>query len=176
MEVAVNKGRIVLVQGDIAEADTEAIVNAANSGLKGGGGVDGAIHRAGGPQIMEECRIIGYCPTGGAVVTRAGALKARFIIHAVGPVYRDGTKGEAGLLKSVYRESIKRASELGVRSLSFPAISTGAYGYPLRQAAQIALSAIIEYFREHDDIDVVAFILFDKESYDVFEKELKTLV
>jgi len=176
MEVKVNNAVIALVQGDITAEETDAIVNAANSGLRGGGGVDGAIHRAGGPSIMEECRKIGSCPTGQAVVTGGGNLKARYVIHTVGPVYRGGSRGEPGLLKSVYRESLKRVTEKGLTSVSFPAISAGVYGYPLEEAARIALTTAIDYVKDHDEIRLIRFVLFSRDIYDVFSNELKQIV
>jgi O-acetyl-ADP-ribose deacetylase (regulator of RNase III) len=176
MEVKVNNAVIALVQGDITAEETDAIVNAANSGLRGGGGVDGAIHRAGGPSIMEECRKIGSCPTGQAVVTGGGNLKARYVIHTVGPVYRGGSRGEAGLLKSAYRESLKRVTEKGLTSVSFPAISAGVYGYPLEEAARIALTTAIDYVKDHDEIRLVRFVLFSRDTYDVFSNELKQIM
>lgn len=176
MEVKVNNAVIALVQGDITAEETDAIVNAANSGLRGGGGVDGAIHRAGGPSIMEECRKIGSCPTGQAVVTGGGNLKARYVIHTVGPVYRGGSRGEAGLLKSAYRESLKRVTEKGLTSVSFPAISAGVYGYPLEEAARIALTTAIDYVKDHDEIRLIRFVLFSRDIYDVFSNELKQIV
>ena len=176
MEVKVNNAVIALVQGDITAEETDAIVNAANSGLRGGGGVDGAIHRAGGPSIMEECRKIGSCPTGQAVVTGGGNLKARYVIHTVGPVYRGGSRGEPGLLKSVYRESLKRVTEKGLTSVSFPAISAGVYGYPLEEEARIALTTAIDYVKDHDEIRLIRFVLFSRDIYDVFSNELKQIV
>ena len=149
----INQGTIELVQGDITDEETDAIVNAANSGLRGGAGVDGAIHRAGGPAIMAETRKIGGCPTGQAVITTGGNLKAKHVIHAVGPVYRGGTKGEAELLASAYRSSLKLASAHGLKSIAFPAISAGVYGYPLAEAARIALSTAIDYLRQHTDLE-----------------------
>src|SRR5438093_9837213 len=131
--------RLELVEGDITRQDTEGIVNAANSSLVGGGGVDGAIHRTGGPTIMEECRKIGGCPTGEARITGAGRLAAKKVIHTVGPIYRDGRHGEPGLLASAYRSSLELASESGLKSVAFPSISTGAYGYPMDEAARVAL-------------------------------------
>src|SRR3972149_6311223 len=128
MRVKIHKSVLELVEGDITKQDTEAIVNAPTSGRGGGGGVDGAIHRAGGPQIMEECRKIGGCPTGSAVITTGGNLKARYVIHTVGPVYHGGDRGEAELLASAYRSSLKLASEKGIRTIAFPSLSTGAYG------------------------------------------------
>ncbi len=176
MKVRINKSILELAEGDITKEETEAIVNAANSGLRGGGGVDGAIHRAGGPAIMEECRKIGGCPTGQAVITTGGRLKARYVIHAVGPIYRGGTHGEAELLASAYRNSLKIASEKGIRSISFPSLSTGAYGYPIKEASRIALSTIIQYLKEHPEIELVRFVLFGIPAYEAYENTLKELM
>lgn len=176
MEIKIKDSRLSLVEGDITEQATDAIVNAANSRLAGGGGVDGAIHRAGGPAIMAECRKIGGCPTGKAVITTGGNLKARYVIHTVGPVYHDGTKGEPALLKSAYLESLKLASTKGLKSVAFPSISTGAYGFPLREAAAIALGTVMEYLKGHQEIELVRFVLFGRTTYDVFAAELKKLV
>ena len=176
MEVKINSATLALVQGDITKEETDAIVNAANSGLRGGGGVDGAIHRAGGPLIMEECRKIGYCPTGQAVVTTGGNLKAKHVIHTVGPVYKGGARGEANLLKSAYLESLKQATKKDVKSVSFPAISAGIYGYPLNEAAHIAIKTTIDYLKENKGIELVRFVLFDKKIYDIFSEELRKLV
>ena len=176
MEVAISKSRLALVQGDITEEETDAIVNAANSRLAGGAGVDGAIHRAGGPSIMEECRKIGYCPTGQAVITTGGNLKAKYVIHTVGPVYRGGTQGEAGLLASCFTESLKLAASRGLKSVAFPAISTGVYGYPLDEAAEVSLKAVIDYLRSHTDIELVRLVLFDRRSLDVFTEALRKLI
>ncbi len=175
MDVRVGASRIELVQGDITRQETEAIVNAANTSLLGGGGVDGAIHRAGGPQILEECRKIGGCPTGEARLTSGGRLKARAVIHAVGPVYRDGRRGEAALLAGAYRNSLELATAHGIRSLSFPAISAGAYGYPMAEAARIALQTTLEYLREHQNIALVRFVLFDQPAYTTFARVLREL-
>jgi O-acetyl-ADP-ribose deacetylase (regulator of RNase III) len=175
MEVQIGKSKLMIVEGDITREETDAIVNAANSGLRGGGGVDGAIHRAGGPSIQEECRKIGHCPTGQAVITTGGNLKAKYVIHTVGPVYSGGGRNEAGLLKSAYFESLKLASKKGLKSVSFPAISTGAYGYPLPEAARISLKTAIDYLKEHQEIERVRFVLFGKHTYGVFAEELKTL-
>ena len=175
MDVRIGTSTLSIVEGDITKEHTDAIVNAANSGLRGGGGVDGAIHRAGGPAIMEECRKIGHCPTGQAVITTGGNLKARYVIHTVGPVWSGGGRNEAGLLKSAYLESLKLASKKGLKSVSFPAISTGAYGYPLNDAARIALKTAIDYLKEHPEIETVRFVLFGKPMYDVFSDELKKL-
>jgi O-acetyl-ADP-ribose deacetylase (regulator of RNase III) len=161
--------RVDLVQGDITHAETDAIVNAANSGLHGGGGVDGAIHRAGGPAILEECRKIGGCPTGQAVITSGGRLKARHVIHTVGPVYRDGRHGEGELLASAYRTSLRLAKEAGLKSVAFPSISTGAYGYPVEEAAKIALRVVRELAAEPGPLELVRFVLFDEATLRVYQ-------
>jgi len=175
MEVTINGVVIALVLGDITKEETDAIVNAANSGLRGGGGVDGAIHRAGGPSIMTECRQIGHCPTGQAVVTTAGNLKATYVIHTVGPVYRGGTRGEDRLLASAYRESLLQAVRKKAVSVSFPAISAGIYGYPLGEAARIALKTTIDFLQANRGIELVRFVLFSRDVYAAFEEELKKL-
>ena len=167
---------LLLLKGDITRQAVDAIVNAANSSLTGGGGVDGAIHRAGGPSIMAECRKIGGCPTGQAVITTGGNLKAKQVIHTVGPVYQGGTKGEAELLRSAYLSSLKLAAARGLKSIAFPAISTGVYSYPLPDAAHIALKTAVDYLRENTDIDIIGFVLFDRRTYDAFAAELKKLV
>lgn len=172
METVVNKSRLELAEGDITLQDTEAIVNAANSRLAGGGGVDGAIHRAGGPEIMEECKRIGGCPTGEARITTGGRLKARYVIHAVGPVYRGGTKNEPELLSSCYRNSLEIAKEQGIKTISFPSISTGAYGYPMEDAARIAIKTVIDYLKGDTGIRLVRFVLFGQEAYKTYEKVL----
>jgi len=176
MEERINASTLILAQGDITKESTDAIVNAANTRLAGGGGVDGAIHRAGGPAILQECRKIGGCPTGYAVITTGGNLKAKYVIHTVGPRYQDGTKGEGSLLKSAYKESLKLASTKNIKSIAFPAISTGAYGYPLHEAAHIALQTTIEYLKEYHDIQLVRFVLYDHTTYDIFTQELKKLI
>ncbi len=176
MEVKINNSTLALVEGDITIEETDAIVNAANSRLAGGGGVDGAIHRAGGPSIMAECRKIGGCPTGQAVITTGGNLKAKFVIHTVGPVYQGGTKGEAALLKSAHLESLKLVSAKKLKSVAFPAIGTGVYGYPVNEAAYIALKTVIDYLKEHSDIESVRFVLFGRKTYDIFAEELKKLM
>jgi O-acetyl-ADP-ribose deacetylase (regulator of RNase III) len=175
MKVQIEQSVLELVEGDITVQDTEAIVNAANSGLRGGGGVDGAIHRAGGPTIMEECRKLGGCPTGEARITSGGRLKAKYVIHAVGPIYGGGKRGEAELLSSAYRNSLKLASENGIKSLAFPSLSTGAYGYPLEEAAKIALQTVIAYLKEHPDISLVRFVLFGQPAYQTFQTTLEKM-
>ena len=152
--------QLELVQGDITRVAADAIVNAANSGLRGGGGVDGAIHRAGGPAIMEECRRLGGCPTGDAKATGAGNLPARHVVHAVGPVWNGGEAGEPELLASAHRRSIEVADGLGCESVAFPAISTGIYGYPVDRAARVALPAAMEAAEASEHVRRVVFVLF----------------
>ncbi len=173
--VHVGSSTLELVEGDITRQDTEAIVNAANTTLLGGGGVDGAIHRAGGPQILEECKKIGGCPTGEARITTGGRLKARWVIHTVGPVYRDGRHREPELLASAYRNSLKQASERGIRSVAFPSISTGAYGYPIADAARIALRTALDYLREHQEVVLVRFVLFGQSALQACEAALDAM-
>jgi O-acetyl-ADP-ribose deacetylase (regulator of RNase III) len=168
----IDSRRLELVQGDITHQEVEAIVNAANPSLLGGGGVDGAIHRAGGPEILAECRQLGGCPPGEARITTAGRLKARYVIHAVGPVYYDGKSGEPETLASAYRRSLELASEHGLRSVAFPSISTGAYGYPVEQAAPIALRTVIDYMRTHPEIELVRFVLYDTPTFEVYRRVL----
>jgi O-acetyl-ADP-ribose deacetylase (regulator of RNase III) len=169
-------GRIELVRGDITEQDTDAIVNAANTTLLGGGGVDGAIHRAGGAAILEECRTLGGCATGDAKLTTGGRLKARHVIHTVGPVYRDGRHREPELLASAYRRSLEVASQHHLRRVAFPSISTGAYRYPLRDAARIALGTVAAYLRAHDDIELVRFVLFSAGDLAVYQDVAKEVL
>jgi len=175
MEVTVGQSILELVEGDITQQDTEAIVNAANAALRPGGGVDGAIHRAGGPAIEAECRQLGGCPTGQARITTGGHLKARYVIHTVGPVYKDGLHREPELLASCYRESLKLASAKGIKSLAFPSISTGVYGYPLVDAARVALTTVTDYLTKHPEIQRVRSVLFGRAAYEVYEKVLKEL-
>jgi O-acetyl-ADP-ribose deacetylase len=176
MEWKIGQTIFFLEEGDITRQTTEAIVNAANSRLAGGGGVDGAIHRAGGPKIMEECRRIGSCPTGQAVITTGGNLKAKQVIHTVGPIYRGGTGAEAELLASAYRESLKLAHQKGLRSVAFPSLSTGAYGYPLEEAAEIALKTVTNFIRDNPAFERVGFVLFGRTSYQAYEQGLKKLI
>jgi O-acetyl-ADP-ribose deacetylase (regulator of RNase III) len=165
---------IHLVVGDITKIPADAIVNAANSSLAGGGGVDGAIHRAGGPAVMADLeRRYGrgrHCPTGSAVVSAAGNLPARWVIHAVGPIWRGGTAGEPEFLASAYRTSLRLAAELGATTVSFPSISTGVYGYPVDQAARIAIDTVRELLaNEAGSIERVTFVLFSRDTFDVFD-------
>ena len=169
-EASIGEARLSIVQGDITRQDTDAIVNAANSSLMGGGGVDGAIHRAGGPAILEECKQIvtrqGRLPTGQAVITTGGNLKARFVIHTVGPVWHGGSKGEPELLASAYRESLKVAAENNLSSVYFPSISTGVFSYPVAEAAGIALNTVTTFLKERDTtIKEVVFVLFDSATF-----------
>lgn len=176
MEVMIGGAKLELVEGDITRQDVDAIVNAANSSLLGGGGVDGAIHRAGGPRILEECRQLGGCPTGEARLTSGGNLKARYVIHTVGPIYRGGGQREAQLLASCYRESLKLAAAKGIATLAFPSISTGAYGYPLAAAARIALKTVMDYLAQHPKIKLVRFVLFGAAASEAYERALRELL
>jgi O-acetyl-ADP-ribose deacetylase (regulator of RNase III) len=169
----VNGATLELVQGDITEQEVDAIVNAANSALAGGGGVDGAIHRAGGPQIMAECREIGGCPTGEAVITTGGDLPAEHVIHTVGPRWKGGDRGEVDKLASAYRRSLEVADENRCRTVAFPSISTGAYGYPLHRAARIALGTAIDYLRgQGTTVKLVRFVLFSDGDLGAYEEAL----
>ena len=175
MKVEINNTTLDLAQGDITKQEVDAIVNAANESLLGGGGVDGAIHRAAGPQLLEATRKLGGCPTGEARITPGFRLAARYVIHTVGPVYRDGAQGEAALLASAHRNSLRLARENELRTVAFPAISTGVYGYPLRQAAQVALGTVIDELQTHHELDLVRFVLFGEPAYDTFANVLSSL-
>ncbi len=171
---------ITLVQGDITRQEVDAIVNAANAGLVGGGGVDGAIHRGGGPAIMAECDEIrarqGGCPTGTAVVTTAGRLPARAVIHTAGPRWRGGNAGEAELLASCYRSCLALAREHGFRTVAFPSISTGIYGYPVDEAAEVALSTVSAFVGEHtSDFAEIRFVLFSGADFETYDEALARL-
>ena len=169
--------RIFIIQGDITKLEVDAIVNAANSSLMGGGGVDGAIHRAGGPVILDECREIvarqGRCDTGNAVITSGGNLPAKFVIHTVGPVWRGGNNNEPKLLENAYRNSLKLAVENGIETIAFPNISTGVYGFPKDKAAEIAVQAVTKYLAENEQIKQVYFVCFDQENYELYKAALK---
>ena len=180
-EFTVGGSKLVLLEGDITKTPADAIVNAANSSLAGGGGVDGAIHRAGGPSIMRELDEIrpkiGRCPAGDAVVTGAGKLPAKYVIHAVGPVYRDGKHGEPEQLASCYRTALRLAREKGATTLTFPAISTGVYGYPLAEAAEIALQTVIHGLKGAEaSIETATFVLFGKPAYEAHQKAAAKLL
>ena len=175
--MSINQTRLSVIQGDITRQTTEAIVNAANSSLMGGGGVDGAIHRAGGTAILEECKQIvarqGRLPTGKAVITSGGNLKARFVIHTVGPIWYGGNKGEPELLASAYRESLKVAAENNLSTVSFPAISTGAYGYPVVEAARVAIGTVASFLKEgNTSLKEVVFVLFDSATFESYSSAL----
>jgi O-acetyl-ADP-ribose deacetylase (regulator of RNase III) len=169
-------GRIRLQRGDITRVATDAIVNAANSSLLGGGGVDGAIHRAAGPGLLAECRTLGGCPTGSAKITKGHKLPARFVIHAVGPVYRNGQSGEPQALAGCYRTALSLAVENGCKSIAFPAISCGVYGYPLAEAARVALAEVIAFLTSDRQIKEVVFVLFDQRAYAAFEEVYRDLL
>ena len=176
MKVVINTASLALVRGDITRERVDGIVNAANERLMGGGGVDGAIHRAGGPAIAAECGEIrarqGRCPTGRAVITSGGNLPARYVIHTVGPVWRGGSAGEPELLASCYSESLGLAVEHGIRTIAFPSISTGVYGYPVAEAAAIALDTVKQFLETHHGIDDVRFVLFNDEACRCFADAL----
>ena len=175
MRVNVQKSILEVVQGDITQQETEAIGNAANSALAGGGGVDGAIHRAGGPSLMSELRAkYKGCPTGSAVITGGGNLKPKYVIHAVGPRYSESTK-DPELLSSAYRKSLELCTQNKISSIAFPSISTGIYGYPVMEASRIALKTVMDYLKEHPEITLVRFVLFDSKTLGVYEDALKEL-
>jgi O-acetyl-ADP-ribose deacetylase (regulator of RNase III) len=178
MEINIGKTTLALVRGDITQAGTGAIVNAANSSLMGGGGVDGAIHRAGGPKILEECKAIaarqGKCPTGEAVITSGGNLKAKYVIHTVGPVWSGGKRNEREHLANAYRNSLTLAEENNIRTISFPSISTGAYRFPIDEAARIALTTVQDFLKEHE-MSEVCFVLFSEGDLKVYEKALEEI-
>lgn len=171
----INGVTLALAQGDITKIKADAIVNAANSGLAGGGGVDGAIHDAGGPSIMAECRKIGGCSTGSAVATTAGDLPATYVFHAVGPIYR-GSPQDARLLASAYRACLQLAEQHHIASIAFPALSTGVYGYPLNEAAPIALRTIIDHIKQPTSLKHVTVVLFGDKAYRTFDQTLAQLM
>jgi O-acetyl-ADP-ribose deacetylase (regulator of RNase III) len=175
MKITVNQSTLEIVQGDITQEVTDAIGNAANSALAGGGGVDGAIHRAGGASIMSELKArYEGCPTGSAVITTGGKLKAKFVIHAVGPRY-SGTFRDAELLASAYRKSLELCTKNKIKSMAFPSISTGIYGYPVEEASRIALKTVKDYLMDHPEIQLVRFVLFDSGTYRAYEEAMQAL-
>jgi O-acetyl-ADP-ribose deacetylase (regulator of RNase III) len=175
MKVTVGRSVLELVEGDITLQQVDAIVNAANTTLLGGGGVDGAIHRAGGPSILQECRVIGGCATGNAVITGGGNLPARYVIHTVGPVWHGGSHREPSLLASAYAKSLALAAARTLTSIAFPSISTGAYGYPLDQAADIALATVLEHLRGSTTLSTVRFVLFNRMTLEAYTHALQEL-
>ena len=175
MKTSVHQSTLEIVQGDITQQETEAIGNAANSALAGGGGVDGAIHRAGGPSVMAELKAkYKGCPTGSAVITSGGNLKAKYVIHAVGPRY-SGSPKDPELLASAYRKSLELCTQNKIGSIAFPSISTGIYGYPVEEASRIALKTVMDYLKDHPEIKLVRFVLFDARTLDVYKKSLSEI-
>ena len=175
MKTTVGNAILELVEGDITRQQVNAIVNAANTTLLGGGGVDGAIHRAGGPAILEECKKIGGCPTGEAVITTAGNLPAQWVIHTVGPVWRDGSHREPELLRNAYKNSLIQADLHQLESIAFPSISTGAYRFPIEKAAHIALSTIAEHLKGKSTVKTVRFVLFGTAALEAYQNSLQDL-
>jgi O-acetyl-ADP-ribose deacetylase (regulator of RNase III) len=181
-EFKVGKATVRLVKGDITEMETDAIVNAANSSLIGGGGVDGAIHRKGGPKILEDCKRIRATewpqglPTGKAVITSGGNLKAKHVIHTVGPVWHGGNRSEPELLAQAYQNSLRLAMAKGLKTVAFPSISTGAYGYPVEDASSVALKAVKEFLQKEDGLDEVVFVLFSQQALEVYADKAKELL
>lgn len=165
--------RVSLLRGDITEQSVDAIVNAANTSLLGGGGVDGAIHRAAGPELLQECRGLGGCPTGEARITKGYNLPAKYVIHTVGPIWRGGQRGEDELLASCYRHSLALAVEHALKTVAFPCISTGVYGFPYERAAKIAVSEVTQFLEQSQAIDKVIFVCFLRRDYAIYSKILK---
>lgn len=179
MEFQVGNAKLEIVKGDLTDVEADAIVNAANSTLLGGGGVDGAIHRKGGPQILEECKRLRATewpdglPTGCANITSGGNLKAKHVIHTVGPIWRGGFHEEAKLLKQAYRSSLKLAVTNRLKTIAFPSISTGAYGYPVEEASRIAVGAVKEFLEKEDKLEKVSFVLFSDRDFEIYLKAAK---
>ena len=176
MGYRIHNSSIELFQGDITKLQVDAIVNAANSRLAGGGGVDGAIHRAGGPAIMAACRTIGGCATGEAVITTGGDLAAKYVIHTVGPVYRNGRAGEPQLLQNAYANSLNLAEKRGLKSMAFPSITTGVYGYPIEQASTIAIRTVVDHLQGQTILEKVIFVLFSLPDLEVYTKNIQVFL
>ncbi len=174
MRFAINQSIIELIQGDIVAQNVDAIVNAANSALSGGGGVNGAIHRAAGPELLAECRTLGRCPTGEARISKGYRLKARYVIHAVGPSYQRRDL-DAEQLANAYRNSLALATQHGLKTIAFPAISTGIFGYPLNKATPIALQTVKQYLEQHPEIELVRFVLWDAAAIKAYERAAREL-
>jgi O-acetyl-ADP-ribose deacetylase (regulator of RNase III) len=170
------EGAIEVIRRDITEIEVDAVVNAANEGLRGGGGVDGAIHCAGGPSIMEECRRIGHCPTGMAVITGGGNLPARYVIHTVGPVWRGGGHREPELLRSAYESSLRLAADHKFASIAFPSISTGVYGYPIEMAAPVAIGTVLDHIAGGSTLKRIVFVLFSDTDYKTYLEAVKNML
>ncbi len=179
MDLVIGRAKVRLVRGDITDQETDAIVNAANSSLMGGGGVDGAIHRRGGSRILEECKRIRATewpkglPNGKAVITSGGNLKARYVIHTVGPIWRRGNRGESRLLAEAYLNSLRLAVSKGLKSISFPSISTGAYGYPIEKASRIAVKTVKGFLKKEDKLDEVIFVLFSQHDLETYKEAVR---
>ncbi|PAB60002.1 O-acetyl-ADP-ribose deacetylase [Anaeromicrobium sediminis] len=167
--------KISIIKGNITKIKIDAIVNAANNSLLGGGGVDGAIHRAGGPDILKECKTIGGCPTGEARITGAGKLDAKYVIHTVGPIYRGGNNHEESLLYNAYNSSLTLGGENNIKTIAFPAISTGAYSYPIDEAADIAIKAILDFIDKNNSLEEIMLVLFSQGDYDLYERKLNRI-
>ncbi len=165
--------KVELLQGDITKMEVDAVVNAANKSLLGGGGVDGAIHRAAGPELLEETKTLNGCRTGEAKITGGYKLPAKYVIHTVGPVWKGGNKNEAQLLSNAYYNSLEVAKKHGLQTVAFPNISTGVYGFPKEKAAEIAISSVLDYMRNHPGIQKVYFVCFDQENYRIYQEKLK---
>jgi len=182
IDISIGKSKIKMVQGDITDQETEAIVNAANPTLMGGGGVDGAIHRKGGSKILEECKKIRKTewpeglPTGKAVITSGGKLKAQYVIHTVGPIWRGGNRDEPRLLSDAYRNSLELAVSKGLKTIAFPSISTGAYGYPVEKASRIALKTVKSFLEERDSLEEVRFVLFSNSDFKTYRDAIKEIL
>ena len=172
VDATINEAKLSIIQGDITQQDTDVIVNAANSGLMGGGGVDGAIHRAAGPQLVAECRTLNGCRTGEAKITKGYKLPATFVIHTVGPVWRGGKAHEAQLLQSCYRHALELALQHDIQTIAFPSISTGIYGFPIQQASRIAAKTVKSFLEQHDEIRKVTFVCFGQHDYQVYQEAI----